>query len=69
MPFRVHWPKHADLRINNMRMNVARRNITHTLGANARDETVNISSVALSGVPMLLLHFSGSLVTAVRSGQ
>lgn len=49
VPFRVHWPKHADLRINNMRMNVARRNITHTLGANARDETVNISSVALSG--------------------
>lgn len=50
VPFRVHWPKNADLRVNNVRFNTGRRNIMHALGPNGRDEPVSIGSAATAGM-------------------
>ena len=59
VPFRVHWPKNADLRINNVRFNTGRRNVAHALGPNGRDEAVSVGSTATAGArtgtTMLLL--------------
>ena len=37
-PFRYHWPKTVDLRINNMAYRPYSRNSTAKLGANGRDQ-------------------------------
>ena len=57
VPFRVHWPKAADLRINSLRLQTGRRNVMHALGANGRDEAVNISASAVTGMSSTMCLF------------
>ena len=42
VPMRIHWPRHADLRLNNMLYRPYARNSNAKLGANARDEPASI---------------------------
>ncbi|KAK9806650.1 hypothetical protein WJX73_004251 [Symbiochloris irregularis] len=49
VPFRLNWPKNADLRVNNTRLNTGRRNMMHSLGPNGRDEAVNAGNIAITG--------------------
>jgi hypothetical protein len=43
VPMRIHWPRHADLRINNMVYRPYSRNSATKLGANARDEPASVA--------------------------
>lgn len=55
---RIHWPRHADLRVNNMLYRPYSRNASAKLGANARDEPASIAvmcsqvSQAFSSIPV-----------------
>jgi len=40
---RIHWPRHADLRINNMLYRPYSRNASAKLGASARDEPASVA--------------------------
>ncbi|KAK9909295.1 hypothetical protein WJX75_000109 [Coccomyxa subellipsoidea] len=49
VPMRIHWPRHADLRINNMVYRPYSRNSATKLGANARDEPASVAVMCPQG--------------------
>ena len=74
VPFRVNWPKNADLRVNNVRLNTGRRNVLHALGPNGRDEAVAIGSAVLSGTVGCIslwspMHGSGGFLLVCQAAS
>ncbi len=53
VPFRVHWPRMADLRVNSMQYRPYGRSAASKLGVNARDEpaSVGVMCSQARGVP------------------
>ncbi|EIE20885.1 hypothetical protein COCSUDRAFT_48449 [Coccomyxa subellipsoidea C-169] len=49
VPMRIHWPRHADLRLNNMLYRPYSRNSATKLGANARDEPASVGVMCSQG--------------------
>ena len=49
VPTRLHWPRHAELRVNNMHYRPYGRSGALKLGANARDEPASIGTLCFHG--------------------
>ncbi len=45
VPFRYHWPRHVDLRVNNMQYRPYTRAQNVKMGINQRDEPASIGAV------------------------
>lgn len=69
VPYRIHWPKMADLRVNSMQYRPYGRAATTKLGINARDEPASIgvmcSQVLVYNPPRCPLARALLLVSAV----
>jgi hypothetical protein len=52
---RVHWPRNADLRVNNMQYRPYGRQANAKLGGSARDEPASIGTLAFHGRNVLQL--------------
>lgn len=57
---RVHWPRHAELRINNMQYRPYGRAGSAKLGANARDEPASIGTLCFHGRNSLVMSAADS---------
>ncbi|CAL8467896.1 g7434 [Coccomyxa elongata] len=71
VPMRIHWPRHADLRLNNMLYRPYARNSNTKLGANARDEPASIGVMCSQGRNRLWLSVmeSRSFCVVVQLAQ
>ena len=52
VPFRFHWPRAADLRVNAMAYRPYGRNPSSKLGHNARDEPANVGACRRAGLAL-----------------
>ena len=70
VPARLHWPRHAELRVNNMQYRPYGRSGAMRLGANARDEPASIGTLCFHGRNALSLSAADNrpfcLVVQVR---
>ncbi|KAH9289358.1 hypothetical protein KI387_033475, partial [Taxus chinensis] len=68
VPFRMHWPQNADLRVNGISIKVTNRPGTQLLGANGRDDGPGITACSRDGTNRISLqaYDSRSFVLGVR---
>jgi len=56
VPFRMHWPQHADLRVNGIAVRVTNRPAPQLLGANGRDDGPGITACSREGTNRISLQ-------------
>lgn len=60
VPFRMHWPQHADLRVNGIAVRVTNRPGAQLLGANGRDDGPGITACIREGTNRISLQANDS---------
>uniref|UniRef100_A0A0C9S7J0 TSA: Wollemia nobilis Ref_Wollemi_Transcript_13454_3911 transcribed RNA sequence n=1 Tax=Wollemia nobilis TaxID=56998 RepID=A0A0C9S7J0_9CONI len=68
VPFRMHWPQSADLRVNGISIKVINRQSNQLLGANSRDDGPLIQACSREGANRIILraYDSRPFVVGVR---